>query len=179
MTYETTTIQCTGEAHSNAYIDNCGVCMPEWGQITVCKACIHRPGEHAEDGCHASANDSDMASERCSCKAKFTRQGGKRTKKFVVEINGDMAIHHGEYTSALAKQGREKNTEVTVIALRPWDALRDVRRAMKQEFVNHIATCQKEDCFVLHRSIYTRGTSTTGGGYSRGDFKVLRLADKK
>ncbi len=22
---------CTGEAHSNAYIDNCGVCAPRWG----------------------------------------------------------------------------------------------------------------------------------------------------
>ncbi len=25
---------CTGEAHSNPWIDNCGVCMPYWG-VTV------------------------------------------------------------------------------------------------------------------------------------------------
>lgn len=24
---------CTGEAHSNAYIDNCGVCAPRWGWL--------------------------------------------------------------------------------------------------------------------------------------------------
>ena len=24
---------CTGEAHSNPYIDNCGVCMPRWGWV--------------------------------------------------------------------------------------------------------------------------------------------------
>jgi hypothetical protein len=26
---------CTGEAHSNAFIDNCMVCMPMWGQVVV------------------------------------------------------------------------------------------------------------------------------------------------
>ena len=25
--------ECHGEAHSNPYIDNCGVCMPRWGVI--------------------------------------------------------------------------------------------------------------------------------------------------
>ncbi len=25
--------KCYGEAHSNAYIDNCSVCMPHWGWI--------------------------------------------------------------------------------------------------------------------------------------------------
>ena len=24
-------VECKGEAHSNPYIDNCGVCMPRWG----------------------------------------------------------------------------------------------------------------------------------------------------
>ena len=24
---------CNGDAHSNPYIDNCGVCMPNWGWI--------------------------------------------------------------------------------------------------------------------------------------------------
>lgn len=24
---------CSGEAHSNPYIDNCGVCMPHWGSV--------------------------------------------------------------------------------------------------------------------------------------------------
>ena len=28
-----TLVPCTGEAHSNPYIDNCGVCMPQWGWI--------------------------------------------------------------------------------------------------------------------------------------------------
>jgi hypothetical protein len=23
--------KCTGEAHSNPFIDNCGICMPRWG----------------------------------------------------------------------------------------------------------------------------------------------------
>ncbi len=26
-------VPCTGEAHSNAYIDHCGVCMPRWGLV--------------------------------------------------------------------------------------------------------------------------------------------------
>jgi|SRR5579884_809895 len=25
--------KCNGEAHSNAFIDNCGVCMPNWGIV--------------------------------------------------------------------------------------------------------------------------------------------------
>lgn len=29
-------ITCTGEAHSNPYIDNCGVCMPYWGNFPTC-----------------------------------------------------------------------------------------------------------------------------------------------
>lgn len=24
---------CNGDAHSNAFIDHCGVCMPHWGKI--------------------------------------------------------------------------------------------------------------------------------------------------
>lgn len=24
---------CDGEAHSNAYIDNCGSCLPNWGKV--------------------------------------------------------------------------------------------------------------------------------------------------
>lgn len=26
-------LPCNGEAHSNAYIDNCMICMPRWGVI--------------------------------------------------------------------------------------------------------------------------------------------------
>ncbi len=26
-------VPCTGEAHSNAHIDNCSVCMPRWGFV--------------------------------------------------------------------------------------------------------------------------------------------------
>lgn len=25
--------KCTGEAHSNAFIDHCGMCMPRWGRV--------------------------------------------------------------------------------------------------------------------------------------------------
>lgn len=28
-------IPCPGEAHSNPYIDNCGVCAPKWGEIEI------------------------------------------------------------------------------------------------------------------------------------------------
>lgn len=31
-------VACPGEAHSNAFIDNCGVCMPRWGVIEVIPA---------------------------------------------------------------------------------------------------------------------------------------------
>lgn len=27
--------RCTGEAHSNPYVDNCGVCMPLWGWVST------------------------------------------------------------------------------------------------------------------------------------------------
>lgn len=27
--------RCTGDAHSNAFIDNCGQCMPLWGTVAV------------------------------------------------------------------------------------------------------------------------------------------------
>ena len=30
---ETGLVPCTGEAHSNAFIDNCGVCAPRWGEV--------------------------------------------------------------------------------------------------------------------------------------------------
>jgi len=26
-------VPCTGEAHGNAFIDNCMVCMPRWGWV--------------------------------------------------------------------------------------------------------------------------------------------------
>lgn len=29
-------IKCNGEAHSNPYIDNCGICMPFWGDYPIC-----------------------------------------------------------------------------------------------------------------------------------------------
>lgn len=34
-THRIVTIKCTGEAHSNPYIDHCGVCMPHWGKYPV------------------------------------------------------------------------------------------------------------------------------------------------
>lgn len=27
--------RCTGEAHSNPHVDNCGVCMPRWGWVST------------------------------------------------------------------------------------------------------------------------------------------------
>lgn len=32
-------VKCTGEAHSNPYIDHCGVCMPHWGEYPKCPYC--------------------------------------------------------------------------------------------------------------------------------------------
>lgn len=32
--------RCTGEAHSNPHIDNCGQCAPLWGVVAV-KDCLH------------------------------------------------------------------------------------------------------------------------------------------
>lgn len=29
-------VECTGEAHSNPYIDYCGGCMPYWGTYPEC-----------------------------------------------------------------------------------------------------------------------------------------------
>jgi hypothetical protein len=26
-------VPCSGEAHSNPYIDNCGICAPRWGLV--------------------------------------------------------------------------------------------------------------------------------------------------
>lgn len=30
-----TVFPCPGEAHSNAFIDNCGLCAPLWGEIVL------------------------------------------------------------------------------------------------------------------------------------------------
>ena len=35
FTGPTVEIPCPGEAHSNAYIDHCGICMPRWGVLVV------------------------------------------------------------------------------------------------------------------------------------------------
>lgn len=32
-------VLCTGEAHSNAYIDNCMLCSPFWRQYPTCTSC--------------------------------------------------------------------------------------------------------------------------------------------
>ena len=34
-THRIVTVKCTGEAHSNPFIDHCGVCMPHWGKYPV------------------------------------------------------------------------------------------------------------------------------------------------
>ena len=34
-THKLVEMQCMGEAHSNPYIDHCGVCMPHWGKYPV------------------------------------------------------------------------------------------------------------------------------------------------
>lgn len=31
--------RCEGEAHSNAFIDNCSICMPSWGSYWTCPDC--------------------------------------------------------------------------------------------------------------------------------------------
>ena len=32
-------VKCHGEAHSNTYIDHCGICMPHWGEFPTCPHC--------------------------------------------------------------------------------------------------------------------------------------------
>jgi|MudIll2142460700_1097286.scaffolds.fasta_scaffold2708611_2 hypothetical protein len=32
-------VKCTGEAHSNPYIDHCFVCIPWWGDYPTCPVC--------------------------------------------------------------------------------------------------------------------------------------------
>lgn len=32
-------VECTGEAHSNPYIDHCYECMPYWKYVPVCPYC--------------------------------------------------------------------------------------------------------------------------------------------
>ena len=34
-THKLIEMKCNGEAHSNPYIDHCGVCMPYWGTFPV------------------------------------------------------------------------------------------------------------------------------------------------
>lgn len=35
QTHEVVMVDCPGEAHSNPFIDNCMVCMPNWGHYPV------------------------------------------------------------------------------------------------------------------------------------------------
>jgi hypothetical protein len=35
-------VKCKGEAHSNPYIDNCGVCMPYWETYPICPKCRYK-----------------------------------------------------------------------------------------------------------------------------------------
>lgn len=37
--------RCEGEAHSNAYIDNCGLCAPYWGYYYACPDCTGKLDE--------------------------------------------------------------------------------------------------------------------------------------
>lgn len=32
-------IKCNGEAHTNPFIDNCGICMPYWEEYPTCPMC--------------------------------------------------------------------------------------------------------------------------------------------
>lgn len=34
-THRIVTVKCNGEAHSNPFIDNCGVCLPHWGKYPI------------------------------------------------------------------------------------------------------------------------------------------------
>lgn len=35
-------VKCSGEAHSNAYIDHCSICMPWWSEYPTCPRCKSR-----------------------------------------------------------------------------------------------------------------------------------------
>lgn len=36
-THEVVMVECSGEAHSNPFIDHCMVCMPNWGSYPTAK----------------------------------------------------------------------------------------------------------------------------------------------
>lgn len=44
-------VPCDGEAHTSAYIDNCMLCAPLWGDIAIPAWC--RDLEHYRDACYA------------------------------------------------------------------------------------------------------------------------------
>lgn len=163
---ETTTITCTGEAHSNPYIDNCMVCAPEWGQITVCAECKHRPGQHAGDGCHGAKNEDDMASERCDCKSTFHRKGGKRVKKFAIETRGGRIVHEADLKEN-ERPSRDEAIHYSSMALNSGEAIRNVRRHLREKFEKHTKSCSRTDCWMDSASISTRGTTGFGGCYDR------------
>lgn len=35
-------VTCTGEAHSNPFINHCTTCLPYWGRYPVCNQCGHK-----------------------------------------------------------------------------------------------------------------------------------------
>jgi len=49
-------VPCTGEAHSNPYIDHCMMCAPRWGQREVLKAI---------EGSHGHSYAGDKHNRRC------------------------------------------------------------------------------------------------------------------
>lgn len=36
--------ECNGDAHENAYIDNCMICAPRWGHYFTCPDCTGKLG---------------------------------------------------------------------------------------------------------------------------------------
>lgn len=49
--------KCTGEAHENAFIDNCGLCAPNWGHYFTCPSCTSKLASTKRKGVGVCPNE--------------------------------------------------------------------------------------------------------------------------
>ena len=66
-------VPCTGAAHSNPHIDNCGMCAPHWGEVEI-------PVRFATLAEYREARAEERARERaaapgCAHRSVLTRHG--------------------------------------------------------------------------------------------------------
>ena len=74
---ETGLVPCTGEAHSNAFIDNCMICAPRWGQVMS-----YAPLTPAacQEGFAVAFNDGDQEAFKAAEKAGTVKLVSVETK---------------------------------------------------------------------------------------------------